>query len=139
MCTFFIKVNAQNVDFQNDIYHRYIDGRVQDTASNSNETIDNIIYLAKKGKLQLYTIDVGLDSISGSGTVSTYLQKSYDKGDTYKNIDTIDFFMTTSDTTIQFQDVNTGTDATRLRIRTVGAASTKVKRDYVSIRMIDKY
>lgn len=120
------------------VYSFYIDGESSDTASSASETIAKVIYLYQKPTLQFYSIAVGLDSLSGSTSVTTYLDRSYDNGTTYYNISSLAFAMSQSDTVLLFQDVSTGTDAALLRVRTVGASSTKVGLDYIYGRITDK-
>ena len=136
-----VVLNGQtNIDkyVRGDQYVSYVDGVSGDTASGATGYFDYEFNLGEKSKLQLYTVSVGLDSTSGTSSVSTYLAKSYDAGVTWYDIDTIDFAMSTSDTALIFQDVSTGTDATRLRIKTFGAASTVATLDYIYLRVVDK-
>src|SRR6056297_645968 len=78
--------------------------------------------LTSKDRLQLYTFvmkwEEGAVTETGDTTsedITTYLKYSYDE-DTYFNLDTATWAITTADTTLLIQDVSTGTDAPFLRV-----------------------
>lgn len=133
-----VESQAQDIYIGPENNHASLDGAAGDTASSASESIIKSAYLGGKDKVQLYTVTIGLDSISGTTAITTTLQSSHDAGVTWVDISSQDFSMTQSDTAIHFQDLSTGTDAPRLRTKTDGAASTKVKLDYLYFRVTDK-
>ena len=78
-----------------------------DTLSNNSTTLSKVIDVGAKQAVQLYSIMVTLDSISGTPTESIVLAGSMDN-DTYNTITTVTWTGTSSDTTFYYTDISTG-------------------------------
>ena len=119
--------NAVNVDFALD---------AGDTILNTN-SLNKVINLNGKQAVQLYSLQVKLDSISGTPAHTTYLEGSHD-GTTYAAISNVAWTGGTTDTTFYFTDISTGVAWQHLRIRVAGASSSKSQLTVLSGKVLDK-
>ena len=78
-----------------------------DTISDNSTTLSKTIGVGAKHAVQLYSIQVSLDSISGTPTEAWVLAGSMDNSN-WTNIDTVSWAGSTSDTTFYYTDISTG-------------------------------
>jgi len=107
-----------------------------DTILNAN-TLDKEIALGTKLSVQLYQVQVRLDSISGTPAHTTVLAGSMD-GTTFADIDTVSWAGSTSDTTFYFTDISTGIAWRFVRLRVTGSSSSKSQMTVLSGRFFDE-
>lgn len=108
-----------------------------DTILNTN-TLDKVIDVRRKDAVQMYNIQVTLDSISGTPAHTTVLAGSND-GVTYKTISTVSWTTgAPSDTTFYFTDVSTGVAWQYLRVRVTGSSSSKSQLTLLAGKVVDK-
>lgn len=114
------------------------------TQSDSLSYNEFAMILEEKKQLQFYTLSVGVEGTSTetSDTTSALMRSILYAG--YGNVmkvalDTVDWAMTTADTTFQFQDVSTGTDADYLFLRNkVMEDSTSITVKLVELKVTNK-
>lgn len=137
-----LMVSGQTVKLNKDQQVSSFAGSVSDIVDATGESVVLKFDITKKSSLQLYAIQVYLDSIAYTATsttpeVSTYLSYSYDDV-TYTNLDTVAFSVSASDTTFAFTDASTGTMAGFLKVTISGIDSTSVKFNKAFGRFVDK-
>jgi len=108
-----------------------------DTLSNNSTTLSKVIGIGNKQAVQLYSIMVTLDSISGTPTESIVLAGSMDN-ETYVTITTVTWAGTSSDTTFYYTDISTGVAWNYLRVKSTESGTAKAQLTNLRGRSIDK-
>ena len=108
-----------------------------DTVSNNSTTLYKVIDLGNKDAVQLYSIQVTLDSISGTPTESVVLAGSMDNS-TFANIDTVAWAGSASDTTFFYTDISTGVAWRYLRVHITESGTAKAQLTALRGRILDK-
>jgi len=108
-----------------------------DTLSNNSTTLSKVIGIGNKQAVQLYSIMVTLDSISGTPTESIVLAGSMDNI-AYVGIDTVSWTGTSSDTTFYYTDISTGVAWNYMRVLSTESGTAKAQLTKLVGRFIDK-
>ena len=108
-----------------------------DTLSNNSTTLSKVIGIGNKQAVQLYSIMVTLDSISGTPTESIVLAGSMDNI-AYVGIDTVSWTGTSSDTTFYYTDISTGVAWNYMRVLSTESGTAKAQLNKLVGRFIDK-
>lgn len=108
-----------------------------DTISNNSTTLSKTISLGNKDAVQLYSIQVSLDSISGTPTEAVVLAGSLDNSN-WSTITTVNWTGTSSDTTFYYTDVSTGVAWPYLRVHITESGTAKAQLTKLSGRILDK-
>lgn len=108
-----------------------------DTLSATALTLSKVIGVGSKLSVQLYSIQVTLDSISGTPAVSTVLAGSLDNSN-YTTISTVAWAGTTSDTTFVITDVSTGVLWPYMRVRSTESGTAKSQLTRLVGRFVDE-
>ena len=108
-----------------------------DTISNNSTTLYKVIDLGAKDAVQLYSIQVSLDSISGTPTEAVVLAGSLDNTN-YSTITTVNWTGTSSDTTFYYTDVSTGVAWRYLRVYITESGTAKAQLTSLRGRILDK-
>lgn len=108
-----------------------------DTISNNSTTLYKVIDLGAKDAVQLYSIQVSLDSISGTPTEAVVLAGSMDNSN-YSTITTVNWTGTSSDTTFYYTDVSTGVAWRFLRVYITEGGTAKAQLTSLRGRILDK-
>ena len=108
-----------------------------DTISNNSTTLSKVIGVGNKQSVQLYSIQVSLDSISGTPTEAWILAGSMDNVN-YVNIDTVSWSGSTSDTTFYFTDIATGVAWPYLRLKGTESGTAKAQLTKLIGRSFDE-
>ncbi len=108
-----------------------------DTLSNNSTTLSKVIGIGNKQAVQLYSIMVTLDSISGTPTESIVLAGSMDNI-AYVGIDTVSWAGTSSDTTFYYTDISTGVAWNYMRVLSTESGTAKAQLTKLVGRFIDK-
>ena len=107
-----------------------------DTVLNTN-TLSKVIGLKAKQSVQLYSIQVTMDSISGTPAHTIILAGSLDNSN-YTTISTVSWGGTASDTTFVWTDIATGVAWPYMRVKVTGSSSSKSQMTYLGGRFIDE-
>ncbi len=107
-----------------------------DTILNTN-TLRKTIGLAAKRSVQLYTIQVTLDSISGTPAHTTTLNGSIDNSN-WTTISTVSWAGSSSDTTFVLTDIATGVAWPFVSVLVTGSSTSKSQLTYLGGRFIDE-
>lgn len=91
-----------------------------DTVS-ATGTVSKVIDVRAKKSVQLYSIMVTADSISGTPTATIVLAGSMDNS-TYTTITSVSWAGSSSDTTFHYTDISTGVAWAYLRVRATASA-----------------
>ncbi len=108
-----------------------------DTISDNSTTLGKVINVGAKQSVQLYTIQVSLDSISGTPTEAWILAGSLDNSN-WTTITTVNWTGTASDTTFYYTDIATGVAWTFLRVMGTESGTAKAQLTKVIGRFIDE-
>ena len=108
-----------------------------DTLSNNSTTLYKVIGVGSKLSVQLYSIQVDVDSISGTPTEAWVLAGSMNNSD-YVNIDTVSWSGSTSDTTFYFTDISTGVLWPYLRVMGTESGTAKGQLTRLVGRFVDE-
>ena len=108
-----------------------------DTISDNSTTLSKIIGVGNKQAVQLYSIQVSLDSISGTPTEAWVIAGSMDNSN-YVDIDTVSWSGSTSDTTFYFTDISTGVLWPYIRIKGTESGTAKAQLTKVIGRFADE-
>jgi len=108
-----------------------------DTLSNNSTTLSKTIGIGAKQAIQLYSITVTLNSISGTPTEAVVLAGSLDNVN-WTTITTVNWTGTTSDTTIIYTDVSTGVAWPYVRVQSTVSGTAKAQLTDMRGRFIDK-
>lgn len=108
-----------------------------DTISDNSTTLYKVIGIGAKQAVQLYSIQVTLDSISGTPTEAIVLAGSMDNVN-YTNIDTVSWTGTSSDTTFYYTDISTGVAWPYMRVYITESGTAKAQLTYLRGRFLDK-
>lgn len=108
-----------------------------DTISNNSTTLYKVIDLGAKDAVQLYSIQVSLDSISGTPTEAVVLAGSLDNSN-YNDIDTVSWAGTASDTTFYYTDITTGVAWRFLRVYITESGTAKAQLTGLRGRILSK-
>ena len=108
-----------------------------DTISDNSTTLSKVIGVGSKLAVQLYSIMVTVDSISGTPTEAWVLAGSMD-GIYYTDIDTVSWTGTASDTTFIYTDISTGVAWPYLRVKGTESGTAKAQLTKLKGRFIDK-
>lgn len=123
-----VSARGSNIDFKLD---------AGDTLSNNSTTLSKVIDLRSKQEIQLYSLQVTLDSISGTPTESIILAGSLD-GTNYTGIDTVSWTGTDADTTFFFTDITTGVAWPFLRVQSTESGTAKAQLTELTGRVLNK-
>lgn len=107
-----------------------------DTILNTN-TLSKVIDVSLKQSVQLYTIQVTMDSLSGTPAHTINTQGSIDNSN-WTTIDTVSWGGTTSDTTFIITDISTGIAWPFVRLLVTGSSTSKSQLTYFGGRFIDE-
>ena len=107
-----------------------------DTILNTN-TLRKTIGVGAKASVQLYSIQVGLDSISGTPAHTITLNGSIDNTN-WSTISTVSWGGTTSDTLFYFTDVSTGVAWPYVSVLVTGSSTSKSQLTSLRGRFIDE-
>ena len=108
-----------------------------DTISDNSTTLSKVIGVGSKRSVQLYSIQVSLDSISGTPTEAWVVAGSMDNVN-YTDIDTVSWTGTSSDTTFVITDVSTGVAWSYIRVKGTESGTAKAQLTKLKGRFIDK-
>lgn len=108
-----------------------------DTLSNNSTTLSKTISVNAKGALQLYSIQVTVDSISGTPTQAWVLAGSIDN-ENWNTISTVNWTGTDGDTTFYYTDISTGVAWPYLRVQGTESGTAKGQLTKLKGRLIDK-
>ena len=108
-----------------------------DTISNNSTTLSKVIGIGGKQAVQLYSVQVTLDSISGTPTEAVVLAGSLDNVN-YTTISTVNWAGTSSDTTFVYTDVSTGVAWPYMRVHITESGTAKAQLTSLRGRFIDK-
>lgn len=108
-----------------------------DTISNNGTTLYKVIGVGGKQSVQLYSIQVSLDSISGTPTEAIVLAGSMDNVN-YVDIDTVSWTGTASDTTFYWTDIATGVAWPYMRVYITESGTAKAQLTKLIGRFIDE-
>jgi len=108
-----------------------------DTISDNSTTLYKVIGVGGKQAVQLYSIQVTLDSISGTPTEAVVLAGSLDNVN-YTTISTVNWAGTSSDTTFVYTDISTGVAWPYMRVHITEAGTAKAQLTALRGRFIDK-
>jgi len=108
-----------------------------DTISDNSTTLYKVIGVGGKQAVQLYSIQVTLDSISGTPTEAVVLAGSLDNVN-YTTISTVNWAGTSSDTTFVYTDVSTGVAWPYMRVHITESGTAKAQLTSLRGRFIDK-
>ena len=108
-----------------------------DTISNNSTTLYKVIGVGNKQSVQLYSIQVSLDSISGTPTEAIVLAGSLDNVN-YTTITTVNWTGTASDTTFYYTDIATGVAWPYMRVYITESGTAKAQLTKLIGRFIDE-
>ena len=108
-----------------------------DTISNNSTTLYKVIGVGNKQAVQLYSIQVSLDSISGTPTEAIVLAGSMDNV-SYVDIDTVSWTGTASDTTFYWTDISTGVGWPYMRVYITESGTAKAQLTKLIGRFFDE-
>lgn len=128
-------VIAQDATVRNTNFNVSLDA--SDTLSNLSTTLDKTVYLGLKQAVQLYSVQVTVDSISGTPTEAWVLAGSLDNVN-FTTISTVNWTGTDGDTTFIITDVSTGVAWPYIRLQGTESGSAKGQLTYFGGRFIDK-
>jgi hypothetical protein len=114
----------------------YYAGTAADTILNT-DTWTYGLDMAGRKDVQLYTIHMKMDSVSGTPAHGIGLYGTFD-GVTLDSIAGVSWAGTSSDTTFKFQDVSTGLLYRKMYIKVWGAATSKSKVNFIWGKMVNK-
>ena len=100
-------------------------------------TLSKVISLGAKQSVQLYSIQVTMDSISGTPAHTIVLAGSIDNSN-YTDIDTVSWGGSASDTTFIWTDISTGVAWPFMRVKVTGSSTSKSQMTYLGGRFIDE-
>ena len=107
-----------------------------DTISDNSTTLSKVFGLGAKSAVQLYSIMVSLDKVSGTPTQTWVLQGSLD-GSNYSTISTVNY-AGSADTVFYYTDISTGVAWSYLRVHGTEAGTGKVLLDKLIGRFLDE-
>lgn len=107
-----------------------------DTITNTG-TLSKVIGVGNKQSVQLYSIQVSLDSISGTPAEAVVLAGSMDNVN-YTTITTVNWAGSASDTTFFYTDISTGVAWKYLRIKSTGSGTGKGQLTWLGGRFFDE-
>ena len=134
---FAINVQAQEANVNRNGTHFNVLLDAGDTISNNSTTLSKTIGVGNKQAVQLYSIQVSLDSISGTPTEAWVLAGSLDNSN-WTTITTVNWTGTASDTTFYYTDVSTGVLWTYLRVQGTESGTAKAQLTKVIGRFADE-
>ncbi len=108
-----------------------------DTISNNSTTLSKVIGIGAKQSVQLYSIQVSLDSISGTPTTAWVLAGSLDNVN-YTTITTVNWAGSSSDTTFYYTDISTGVAWSYLRVGGTEGGTAKSQLTKIIGRSFDE-
>jgi len=108
-----------------------------DTISDNSTTLSKVIGIGAKQSIQLYSIQVSLDSLSGTPTEDWVLAGSIDNVN-YTTITTVSWAGTSGDTTFVITDVSTGVAWPYMRLQGTESGTAKAQLTKLKGRFIDK-
>ena len=108
-----------------------------DTISTNSTTLSKTIGVGNKQSVQLYSIQVSLDSISGTPTEAWVLAGSMDNVN-FVDIDTVSWTGTASDTTFWYTDISTGVAWPYMRVKGTESGTAKAQLTKVIVRFADE-
>jgi len=134
---FFVsQVMAQDAYVRSEATNFNISLDAGDTVS-ATGTVTKTVGLGAKHAVQLYLIQVDLDSVSGTPTQTAILSGSMDNS-AYVNIDTVSWAGTTSDTTFYFTDISTGVAWPYMRVVAAESSTGKSLMTKLIGRFLDE-
>ena len=108
-----------------------------DTISDLSTTLSKTIGVGNKQSVQLYSIQVSLDSISGTPTEAWVLAGSMDNVN-FVDIDTVSWTGTASDTTFYWTDISTGVAWPYMRVKGTESGTAKAQLTKLIGRFFDE-
>jgi hypothetical protein len=108
-----------------------------DTLSNNSTTLSKTIGVGAKLAVQLYSIQVTVDSISGTPTEAWVLAGSMDNVN-WTTITTVNWTGTSSDTTFHYTDISTGVAWPYLRVKGTESGTAKAQLTTLKGRFLDE-
>jgi len=101
------------------------------------DTLDKVIDVSTKQSVQLYCIQVSLDSVTGTPAHTTTLDGSVDNS-FYTNISTVSWAGSSEDTSFVFSDISTGVPWSYMRVRIIGSSSSDSQLTKLKGRFFDE-
>ena len=108
-----------------------------DTISDNSTTLGKVIHVGSKPAVQLYSIQVTVDSISGTPTESWVLAGSLDNAN-WTAISTVSWTGTDGDTTFYYTDISTGVLWPFLRVMGTESGTAKAQLTELVGRFVDE-
>lgn len=108
-----------------------------DTISDNSTTLSKTIGVGGKLAVQLYSIQVSLDSISGTPTEAWVLAGSMDNVN-WTTITTVNWTGTSSDTTFLYTDISTGVAWPYMRVMGTESGTAKAQLTKLIGRFLDE-
>ena len=108
-----------------------------DTISDNSTTLSKVINLSAKQSVQLYSMQVSLDSVSGTPTEAVVLAGSMDNVN-YTTISTVNWAGSSSDTTFLFTDITTGVAWPYMRVKITEGGTAKALLTKLIGRFLDE-
>jgi hypothetical protein len=134
---FAFSVQAQDVTLSRSATNFNVTLDAGDTISNNSTTLSKTIGIGAKAAVQLYGIQVTLDSISGTPTEAVVLAGSMDNSN-WATITTVNWAGTSSDTTFVYTDVSTGVVWPYLRVHITESGTAKAQLTSLRGKIVDK-
>ncbi len=133
---FAFNANAQDAHIKRGEVNFLVTLDAGDTILNTN-TLSKVIGVVAKESVQLYTIQVTIDSLSGTPAHTIALQGSIDNSN-YTAISSVSWGGTTSDTTFVWTDISTGVAWPYMRVLVTGSSTSKSQLTYLGGRFFDE-
>ncbi len=134
---FTFMVQAQNATVTRNGTNFNVQLDAGDTISDNSTTLSKTIGVGNKVSVQLYSIQVSLDSISGTPTEAWVLAGSMDNSN-WTTITTVNWAGTASDTTFYYTDISTGVLWPYLRVMGTEAGTAKAQLTKLIGRFADE-
>jgi hypothetical protein len=128
---------AQDVTVRSGGTHFNVALDAGDTISNNSTTLSKTIGVGAKEVVQLYSIQVTVDSISGTPTEAWVLAGSMDNVN-WTTITTVNWTGTSSDTTFHYTDISTGVAWPFLRVKGTESGTAKAQLTKLKGRFLDE-
>ena len=130
-------INAQTTTVDRNGTNFNVNLDAGDTISDNSTTLSKTIGVGGKQAVQLYSIQVSLDSISGTPTEAWVLAGSLDNSN-WTTITTVNWAGTSADTTFYYTDVSTGVLWSYMRVTGTEGGTAKAQLTKLIGRFADE-